>query len=174
MREGNPGTKRRRSQTKGMIQTKPKTEEGPLDICRRHEPDQENLVPALQDVQESEGYLSPEAVDAIADYFGLSPNSVYGVATFYAQFRYHPPGRHCLKICQGTACHVLGSGVLLDAAERTLGIRSGETTEDGEFGLEELACLGSCALAPAVVLDGVVHARQTPKKLNTLLEKARA
>jgi NADH-quinone oxidoreductase subunit E len=91
------------------------------------------------------------------------------VATFYSQFRFHPPGRHCLRVCDGTACHVRGSRLLVDAIDRELQIEPGQTTEDREFSLEAVMCLGSCALAPALVVDGTVYGRMTPKKLSRLL-----
>lgn len=130
----------------------------------------ENLIPILQDVQDKLSYLSPEAVGRIADHLGLSENDVYGVATFYAQFRFHPPGKHHIKVCQGTACHVRGSGLILESVTRRLGIRSGETTEDREFSLERVACFGSCALAPVVVLDDKVYGRMTPKRTEKLIK----
>jgi NADH:ubiquinone oxidoreductase subunit E len=130
----------------------------------------ENLIPILQDVQDVCAFLSPEAVGRIADHLGLSENDVYGVATFYAQFRFHPPGRHHIKVCQGTACHVRGGGLILESVTRRLGISSGETTEDQEFSLERVACFGSCALAPVVVIDEKVHGRMTPKKTEKLIK----
>lgn len=133
----------------------------------------ENLIPILQDVQDHLSFLSPEAVKSIADYLGLSENDVYGVATFYAQFRFHPPGKHHIKVCQGTACHVRGSGLILEAVTRRIGITSGETTEDRQFSLERVACFGSCALAPVVVVDDRVYGRMTPKKTEKLIEDNR-
>lgn len=130
----------------------------------------ENLIPILQDVQDRTSYLSPESVERIALHLGLSGNDVYGVATFYTQFRFHPPGRHHIKVCQGTACHVRGSGLILEAVMRKLGIVPGETTGDGNFSLETVACFGSCALAPVVVLDEKVYGRMTSKKTGKLIE----
>lgn len=133
----------------------------------------EYLIPILQDVQDSVSFLSPEAITQIADHLGLSENDVYGVATFYAQFRFHPPGRHHVKVCQGTACHVRGSGLILEAVTRKIGITPGETTEDGEFSLERVACFGSCALAPVVVVDDKVYGRMTSKRTEKLIEDNR-
>lgn len=133
----------------------------------------EVLIPILQDVQDAVSYLSPEAIEQIATHLGLSENDVYGVATFYAQFRFHPPGRHHVKVCQGTACHVRGSGLILEAVTRRLGITDGETTEDGEFSLERVACFGSCALAPVVVVDDKVYGRMTTKRTQKLIEDNR-
>lgn len=139
-------------------------------IFSSHPPTRDSLIPILQDVQESMEYLSPEAVEAVARYLDLSENDVYGVATFYAQFRFHPPGRHHIKVCQGTACHVRGSGLILEGVSRRLGIVPGETTGDGNFSLERVACFGSCALAPVVVLDDKVYGRMTTRKTQKLIE----
>lgn len=139
-------------------------------IFSHHPPTRDSLIPILQDVQESQGYLSPEAVEATARYLNLSENDVYGVATFYAQFRFHPPGRHHIKVCQGTACHVRGSGLILESVTRALGIVPGETTPDGAYSLERVACFGSCALAPVVVLDDRVYGRMTTRKTQKLIE----
>jgi len=130
----------------------------------------ENLIPILQDVQDRTSFLSEVAVERIAEHLGLSENDVFGVATFYTQFRFHPPGKHHLKVCQGTACHVRGSGLILEAVMRKLGIAPGETTEDGNFSLERVACFGSCALAPVVVVDEKVYGRMTSRKAQRLIE----
>jgi NADH:ubiquinone oxidoreductase subunit E len=132
--------------------------------------ERDNLIPLLQEVQERFHYLSPEAVQAVADHLGLSENDVYGVATFYAQFRFIPPGLHHVKVCQGTACHVRGSDMIMDAISRKTGIAPGETSADGTFSLERVACFGSCALAPVVVLDDKVYGRMTATKTQKLIE----
>lgn len=139
-------------------------------IFSNHPPTRDSLIPILQDVQESMHFLSAEAVEAVARFLDLSENDVYGVATFYAQFRFHPPGRHHIRVCQGTACHVRGSGLILEGVSRRLGIAPGETTEDGKFSLERVACFGSCALAPVVVLDEKVYGRMTPRKTQKMIE----
>jgi NADH:ubiquinone oxidoreductase subunit E len=131
----------------------------------------DNLIPILQDVQERAGYLSEQAVRQVAGHLGLSENDVYGVATFYAQFRFHPPGRHQIKVCQGTACHVRGGGMVLDAVVRKIGIEPGQTSADRKFSLERVACFGSCALPPVVVVDDKVHGRMTARKTEKLLEE---
>lgn len=131
----------------------------------------QNLIPILQDVQARYGYLPVEAMDKVADYLGLSVHEIFGVATFYSQFRFNAPGRHSLKVCQGTACHVRGSELILDSLSRKLKVRPGETTADRQFSLERVMCVGSCALAPAVVLDDTVHARMTQAKVERLLKQ---
>ncbi|NTU48022.1 MAG: NADH-quinone oxidoreductase subunit NuoE [Syntrophobacteraceae bacterium] len=140
------------------------------DVLARYDQGRDNLIPILQDVQDCLSYLSPEAVERIARHLGLSENDVFGVATFYAQFRFHPPGKHHVKVCQGTACHVRGSGLILESVVRRLGIAAGETTEDGNFSLERVACFGSCALAPVVVVDERVYGRMTARKTEKLIE----
>lgn len=114
------------------------------------------LIPLLQAAQELYGYLPREALEAIARATGSSISKVYGVATFYAQFYLQPRGRHVLKVCDGTACHVKGTPKLLTAVHDTYRLEPGKTTEDGQLTLEIVYCLGSCALAPVAVLDGQV------------------
>lgn len=130
----------------------------------------ENLIPILQDVQDLTGYLSEDMVVRIAKFLGLSENDVYGVATFYAQFRFEPVGKHMVKVCRGTACHVRGSSHILENVEKKLGICPKQTTEDMKFSLEQVACFGSCALAPVVVVDDKVHARMSAKKAEKLID----
>lgn len=132
--------------------------------------ERENLIPLLQEIQDRFHYLSPEAVQAVAGHLDLSENDVYGVATFYAQFRFAPPGLHHIKVCEGTACHVRGSALILDAISRSTGIAPGQTSADGRFSLERVACFGSCALAPVVVVDDKVYGRMTGAKTNKLIE----
>jgi NADH:ubiquinone oxidoreductase subunit E len=139
-------------------------------ILSRYDRRRRNLIPILQDTQDRMGYLPEDAVDRIARHLGLSANDVFGVATFYAQFRFHPPGKHHIKVCQGTACHVRGGNLILESVVRKLGIAPGETSADREYSLERVACFGSCALAPVVVIDDKVYGRLTPKKTEKLIE----
>ncbi|ADW18272.1 NADH dehydrogenase subunit E [Desulfobulbus propionicus DSM 2032] len=132
--------------------------------------ERDNLIPLLQEVQDRFRYLSPEAVQAVADHLELSANDVYGVATFYAQFRFVPPGLHHIKVCEGTACHVRGSDRILESISRATGIAPGQTSSNGQFSLERVACFGSCALAPVVVVDDKVYGRMTAAKTNKLIE----
>ncbi len=126
-------------------------------------------IPVLQKVQEELGYLSEEAISEIAIFLGLSKNEVYGVASFYAQFRFERQGEHTIRVCQGTACHVRGGRRILDVVEQELGIQSGETSEDYKFSLERVACFGACALAPVMVIDKTVHGRITTVKARQIL-----
>jgi NADH-quinone oxidoreductase subunit E len=140
------------------------------DIRRGFKGTRSDLVPALQKAQAVFGYLSPETVRRIARWLKISENEVYGVATFYTQFRFHPPGRHRLRVCLGTACHVNGGVQMLDTVERRLEIKPGETTADGEYDLERVACLGCCALAPVVTLDASIYGQMSVLKLQGILD----
>lgn len=141
------------------------------EIAAEHPKNRGSLIPVLQEVQAEDGYLSPESLDALAEALELSVNEIYGVATFYTQFRFTPPGKHTICVCQGTACHVRGSKDVLNEFEDQLAVKAGETTEDGEFGLERVACLGCCALAPVVSVDGEVHAGASPKGVAQIIKQ---
>ena len=129
------------------------------------------LIPALQAVQEKFGYLPPESFEAIGEVSGVSANTVYGVASFYAQFRFIKPGEHMIKICLGTACHVCGAGRVVESLERELNIKEGETTSDEKFSFESVRCFGSCALAPVVVVDEDVYGRVTGPSVLEVIKK---
>ena len=124
-----------------------------------------NLIPILQSIQESHSYLSSVALGMVASHLDVSPGEVYGVATFYNQFRFHPPGKHQIKVCLGTACHVAGGDIILENFERKLGIKDGETTPDREYSVERVACVGCCALAPVAVVDESVQGHMQPSKV---------
>ena len=129
-------------------------------------------IQALQAVQEEVGYLSEEMMSEVAAILGMSKNEIYGVATFYAQFRFEKPGEHNVKCCLGTACYVQGSQRILDSVEDELKLAPGKvTTDDYKFSVERVACLGSCALAPAMVVDSTVYGRLTPAKAREILSK---
>ena len=127
-----------------------------------------NLIPVLQMIQARHSYLSEGAVKLVSDYLDMSPTEVYGVATFYNQFRYNPPGKHQIRVCLGTACHVKGGDIILESFERKLGIRYGETTQDREFSIERVACLGCCSLAPVTVVDDKTQGGMTPSRVEGL------
>jgi NADH-quinone oxidoreductase subunit E len=131
----------------------------------------DSLIPILQAVQQQYGYLPTEAMQQIADYLHLSNSTVYAVSTFYSQFRFVPGGRSTVKICCGTACHVQGGARILDDMERQLGIKPGETTADGEYTLETVACVGACALAPVVIVDDRIYGRMTSSEANRVLSE---
>ena len=127
------------------------------------------LIPVLQKVQEKLGYLSEEAISEIGEQLRLSTSEVFGVASFYAQFRFVRPGDHSLKVCMGTACYVRGGSRILERVEMELDVQSGGTTKDYKFTLERVACFGSCALAPVMVVDKNVYGRMTPAKVKDIL-----
>lgn len=129
----------------------------------------DNLIPVLQQVQDQEGYLSPRAISMISSHLRISRSRVFGVASFYSQFRFNPPGDHSIKICLGTACHVQGGDFLLNALQLEIGIEPGHTTEDGRFDLERVACLGCCALAPVMMVDDDIYSRMSVIKLKQIL-----
>jgi len=131
------------------------------------------VIPALQAVQEKFGYLPQEAFEEIGRVAGMSANLVYGVASFYSQFRFVKPGEHVIKLCLGTACHVCGASSILESLERELSIVDGQTTTDTKFSLESVRCFGSCALAPVMVVDDDVYGSVTPAKAKEILGKYR-
>jgi NADH-quinone oxidoreductase subunit E len=140
-------------------------------LVRYPQGDRGFLIPILQDVQEYCGYISPEAVGEIEGFTGVSAGEIFGVASFYSQFRFNQPGKHTVRVCRGTACHVRGSGRILEAVEHQLKVKSGETTPDRQFSLEHVACFGCCALAPVVVMDKQVYGRMSSTKAQKLLKK---
>lgn len=128
-------------------------------------------IPVLQKTQEIYGYLPRPALSKIARETGIDEAKLYGVATFYAQFRMLPVGKHMISLCQGTACHVNGANLIEDAVKDELGIENGETTPDGLFTLSVVACLGCCSLAPVMMIDQDTHARLTPDKTKSILRQ---
>ena len=132
--------------------------------CKR-----ENLIPILQKIQEELGYLPPSAMIEVARFLNIPEIDVYGVATFYNQFRLTPPGKHSIKVCMGTACHVKGGHITLAAWQRRLKIGPGETSADREFDLDTVACVGCCAMAPVTVVDKKVEAKADPTKVDGIL-----
>ncbi|MBN2059314.1 MAG: NADH-quinone oxidoreductase subunit NuoE [Deltaproteobacteria bacterium] len=138
-------------------------------ILGSYEKTRRNLIPVLQKIQAKYSYLAPEALKLVGEYLNLSTSEVYGVATFYNQFRFHPPGRHPIRVCLGTACHIKGGDIILENFERKLGIKDGETTDDREFSIERVACVGCCALAPVAVVEEIVHGHMAPSKVDGIL-----
>lgn len=142
-----------------------------MEIFENYERQRDNLIPVLQEVQGRLGYISEKSVESIAEYLNISQSSIYGVASFYTQFRFTRPGDHIIRVCQGTACHVRGSQPIMNEVIKCLGIVPGETTADYKFSLERVACFGSCALSPVVVTDEKVYGRMTRQKIKQLLEE---
>jgi len=133
----------------------------------------DQLIPILQEVQENQGFLSREAVIEVGRHLDLPASKVYGVATFYNQFRFQPLGRFHIQICRGTACHVKGSFSVMESLKRTLGVEPGQTARDGLFSLEVVACLGACGLAPLVCINGEFHGCVTSESLNKIVARLR-
>jgi NADH-quinone oxidoreductase subunit E len=160
----------------------PEDEEALRQIASKiesYEKRRRSLIPVLQMMQETAGYLPREAIKIAAQYLDIPECGVYGVATFYNQFRFHPPGKHNIKVCMGTACAVRGGAIILENFERKLNIHDGETTPDREFSLETVACVGCCALAPVAVFaetdrgrldQEAVRGHMTPSAVEGLIE----
>ncbi|MHC4714733.1 MAG: NADH-quinone oxidoreductase subunit NuoE [Planctomycetota bacterium] len=142
-------------------------------IFQKYPGNQGDLIPILQDIQAEVGYIPREAMSRTARFLNICDSTVYGVVTFYAQFYLTPQGRHKIRVCLGTACHVRKGKDIMTALERKLGIKSGQTTDDLEFSLERVACFGSCALGPVVVVDGKVHGKMTRERAEGLLGEMR-
>jgi len=132
-----------------------------------------DLVPALLEIQAKHNYLPENELRETAQRLEVPLAQVYSVATFYKAFSLEPRGKHIVSVCLGTACHVRGAPAVLDEAERQLGIKQGETTDDLAFSLERVNCVGACALAPVVVIDGKYYEHMTPRKMRTVLKRVR-
>lgn len=130
-----------------------------------------NLITILQEVQRKFGYLSKENMIKIGEHFEISANEVYGVASFYQQFKFEKSGKHVITVCLGTACFVKGGRILAETVRTKLGINPGEKTEDGLFSFERVACLGCCAISPVVQVDGEVYGQMRPAKLLRIINK---
>ena len=129
------------------------------------------VIPILQKVQETFGYLSQEATSVVARFLRVSQSEIFGIASFYAQFRFSRPGDHGIKVCLGTACHVRGAELLMDSFKRELGLEGKQmVTPDYKFGMERVACVGSCALAPVVVVDDKVYGRVSTTKVKEIMK----
>ncbi len=140
-------------------------------ILKSRGKNQANLIPILQDVQKEYGYLSKENMINIGNHLEMSANEVYGVASFYQQFKFSKSGKHIITVCLGTACFVKGGKILAETVKTKLKIEPGETTEDGLFTFERVACLGCCALSPVVQIDGEVHGEMKPAKLLRIINR---
>jgi NADH:ubiquinone oxidoreductase subunit E len=142
-------------------------------VFSRYPRKRESLLPILQDIQGNPGHLTPEAMDAAARHCRIHPVEAYATATFYAQFKFKPVGKKTLMVCQGTACHVMGGAQVLHEIKKQLGVEPGDTTEDGMFTLETVACIGACALAPTMVVDGDTLGTVKAQDIKEVLNAAR-
>ncbi|MFQ5988237.1 MAG: NADH-quinone oxidoreductase subunit NuoE [Dehalococcoidia bacterium] len=144
-------------------------EQQTLEILESRSRERGKLIPILQDVQAEFGYLPREAMLEIANFLDIAESEVYSVATFYNQYRFVPPGKHQLKVCLGTACQIKGGRIILESWQRELDIKEGETTQDREFSLERVACVGCCAMAPVSVVDDKVEGKVSPTRVKGIL-----
>jgi len=133
----------------------------------------DSLIPILQHVQEKLGFLSEESVVEVGNYLKIPASKVFGVATFYNQFRFNQPGKYHVQVCRGTACHVLGSATVLDEIEKNLKIKAGQTTKDKLFSLEVVACIGACGLAPVISINGEFHAKVGTESIKGIFDDYR-
>lgn len=143
-------------------------------IVEKYKGDSSAVIPILQDVQDLLGYVPKESISFLGEKLDVSPAKIYGIVTFYAQFRLTPRGKHTIMICEGTACHVNGAKAIGRAVTDELGIEDGETTEDGLFTMEKVACVGCCSLAPVMLIDNEAQANMTPDNVRKLLKKYKA
>lgn len=139
------------------------------ELVKQYPEEKGGTLAIMQKIQEKDGYLSVEALDELARLTGTSVNELYGVATFYSFYKFSPPGQHTIQVCLGTACHVRGGARILAELERLLGIKVGEVSADGKFGLSRIACLGCCALEPVIAIDGKFYPRVSPRQLPAIL-----
>ncbi len=139
------------------------------EIFSKHAGERQELIPILQETQERFRYLPAAAMKEISRFLHIPESTIYGVSTFYAQFKLTPLGKKIVRVCRGTACHVRGAGKVLSEMEKQLGIKAGETTEDMEYTLETVACIGACALAPTMTIDNETYGKMTTKKVAEVL-----
>jgi NADH-quinone oxidoreductase subunit E len=143
-----------------------------FDFKKQHYAGEEgHLIPLLQRAQETDGYITPERIAEIHKECGIPVAQIYGVATFYAQFRLHPVGKNLIRVCHGTACHVSGANDITKAIEETLGVCNGETTPDRLFTIETVSCLGCCSLAPVIMVNHNTHGNLTEKEVKKVLKQ---
>ena len=133
----------------------------------------EKTIPILQEIQKRRGYIPEDLLKEVSEISGVAESRFYGVATFYSQFRFTPLGKYLIKVCNGTACFVSGADILIDTLKELLNVESGETTEDGLFTLETVACLGCCSLAPVVMINDRVYGKQSVDSIRKLIAKIR-
>jgi NADH-quinone oxidoreductase E subunit len=147
-----------------------------IDSILRNYPDAgtDCLIPILQEIQADQGFLSEDSIIRVGKYLDLPTSRIYGVATFYNQFRFEPTGKYHIQVCRGTACHVLGSLTVLEALEKELNIKAGQTSRDGMFSIEVVACIGACGLAPVICVNGSFHAKVTAESLISIIHEYKA
>ncbi len=139
------------------------------EVLEKNDKNREDLIPILQQVQAKVGYLPLLAMEKIAEKLAMPAVDIYGLATFYNQFRLNPPGKHQVKVCMGTACYMVGGDITLESFERRMEIKEGETTADRLYSLERVACVGCCTMAPVVVVDDEVEGKVTPTRVDGIM-----
>ena len=141
------------------------------EVLSKYEGKKGALIPVLQEVQALYNYLPKDILEYVAEKMNIPISQIYGMVTFYSQFHLNPRGRNIIRVCQGTACHVRGGKVILQAIEKQLGIKAGHTTEDLRFTLETIACVGACGLAPVMQINEDTHGRLTTEKLSAIIDR---
>ena len=131
------------------------------------------MIPILQEIQEKDGYLSEDAINKVGHSLKMPTSKIFGVATFYNQFRFEPLGKYHIQVCRGTACHVLGSATVLEEIEKQLKVKAGQTTRDKLFSIEVVACIGACGLAPVISINGEFHAKVTADSIKDIIAEYR-
>ena len=139
-------------------------------LLKFKKPTPSDVIPLLQGIQGSYGYLPTEALEALAERTGIPLTQIYGVATFYAQFSFTPRGRHIVRVCRGTACHVRGAKRLVSTVQKHLAVDEGKTTKDFRFTFETVACLGTCFLSPVMMVDSSFYGKLTPEKALKIID----
>ncbi len=138
-------------------------------IVHKHNVEPGGVIPILQEIQENYGYVPPVAIQRVAEHLNIPASEIYGIVTFYAQFRLQPLGRNLIKVCHGTACHLGGAEMVAEALAQVSGAREGETSADGLFTVERVACLGCCSLAPCIMINSETHGRLTPEAITKVV-----
>jgi NADH-quinone oxidoreductase E subunit len=129
----------------------------------------DSLIPILQDIQEEVGYLSEEAIVIVGKHLDMPTSKIYGLATFYNQFRFEPKGEYHIQVCHGTACHMLGAVPIIDIIEKKLKIKAGQTSRNGKFSLEVVPCIGACSQSPVISINGEYHSKLTTEGIKQIL-----
>lgn len=142
-----------------------------IEFIKKYPAEKRYTLAILQDIQNKYGFIPRETMDFIAEYLNLPISDIYSMATFYKALSLKPKGKHIIKVCNGTACHIRGSNILIDEVKNILNIKPGETTDDGLFSMEIVNCLGACALAPVMVVDGKYYGSMTKDKIKTVLDE---
>jgi len=142
-------------------------------IVHKHNVEPGAVIPILQEIQEAYGHVPPVAIQRVAEHMNIPASEIYGIVTFYAQFRLQPLGKNLVRVCHGTACHLSGAEMVAEALAQTTGAKEGETSPDDLFTVERVACLGCCSLAPCIMINNETHGRLTPESVDKLVAEMR-